>query len=204
MSSEGRYLSAQREITPEPERDPFGRSLVGGWILTYGGRRVWPLEMVPEDVDLEDIAHALSMKCRYNGHCRKFYSVAQHSRVVSYHVPDHLAAHALLHDAGEYVLPDIARPIKSAIAGFERVESRALEAIGRRFGLDPELFDDPAVKLADNRILGDEMQQLMIWQKDIDFDPIKRFGSLGVTIVPDSPEQAKRAFLKRAEELELK
>lgn len=50
----------------------------GDWILTFTGRRFYPLDPRPEDVCLEDIAHALSLICRYNGHSRFFYSVAEH------------------------------------------------------------------------------------------------------------------------------
>lgn len=49
------------------------------WIQTFTGRQFWPLDPRAEDVDIRDIAHALSMKCRYNGHCREFYSIADHS-----------------------------------------------------------------------------------------------------------------------------
>lgn len=51
-------------------------------IQTYTGRKFWPLDPRPEDVCIEDIAHALSLKCRFGGHCKRFYSVAQHGALV--------------------------------------------------------------------------------------------------------------------------
>ena len=59
----------------------------GDWILTYSGIEFWPLDPRPEDVRIEDIAHALSMQCRFAGHCDRFYSVAEHSIRVADLVP---------------------------------------------------------------------------------------------------------------------
>lgn len=58
------------------------------WIETYTGRKFYLLHPRPEDVDITDIAHALSNQCRYTGHTRMFYSIAEHSYHVSYHVPE--------------------------------------------------------------------------------------------------------------------
>lgn len=63
----------------------------GDWIQTFTGRRFWPLDPRPEDVCIEDIAHALSLKCRFGGHCTRFYSVAEHSVHVSNYVPAEFA-----------------------------------------------------------------------------------------------------------------
>ena len=46
---------------------------------TYTGKKFDPLQMKPEDVDLLDIAHALSLLCRGGGHIDRFYTVGQHS-----------------------------------------------------------------------------------------------------------------------------
>ena len=50
-----------------------------GWIQTFTGKKFSPLEPRREDIDILDIAHSRSMQCRFNGHCRQFYSVAEHS-----------------------------------------------------------------------------------------------------------------------------
>lgn len=82
------------------------------WIQTFTGKKVFPLAMTTDMVDIKDIAHALSLKCRFTGHCRTFYSVAEHSMRVAELVRPELKLAALLHDAAEAYLPDFARPIK--------------------------------------------------------------------------------------------
>lgn len=37
----------------------------GVWIQTYTGRMFWPLDPRPEEIWIEDIAHALSLQCRF-------------------------------------------------------------------------------------------------------------------------------------------
>ena len=86
----------------------------GDWIQTFTGRAFYVLDPRPEDVDIEDIAHALSMQCRFAGHCREFYSVAQHSVTASWLVPPEDALWGLLHDAAEAYVVDLPRPIKRA------------------------------------------------------------------------------------------
>ncbi len=57
------------------------------WILTWTGRVFRPLRPDPADVDVRGIAHSLSLQCRFNGHCREFYSLAEHGVCVSREVP---------------------------------------------------------------------------------------------------------------------
>lgn len=52
---------------------------IGDWMQTYTGRAFWPLDPRVDEIDIDDIAHSLSMQCRYAGHCLRFYSVAEHS-----------------------------------------------------------------------------------------------------------------------------
>ena len=113
----------------------------GDWILTYSGIEFWPLDPRPEDVRIEDIAHALSMQCRFAGHCDRFYSVAEHSIRVADLVPREDKLWALLHDASEAYLVDLPRPIKrhSEIGKHYRIaEDVVMEVIARKFGLPPE------------------------------------------------------------------
>src|SRR4051812_31750950 len=90
----------------------MGTTMPEPYIQTYSGTEFWPLSPKAADVKLIDIAHALSNKCRFAGHCREFYSVAQHSVLVSRQLPDEFKLWGLLHDAGEAYFADIPNPIK--------------------------------------------------------------------------------------------
>lgn len=176
--------------------DGSGVDRKGDWMQTISGRQFWPIDPRPEDVFIEDIAHALSMMCRYNGHCRTFYSVAEHSVLVSRALPDDLALWGLLHDASEAYIADIVRPAKRFIAGYCEVEDRIMNAVCERFGLSPTM---PAeVKRVDNAILADEQRCIMAtppapWTLP---EP-----ALGINIVGLAPWDAKAAFLDRYTEL---
>lgn len=85
------------------------------WIQSYTGKKVTPFDLKPEQVCLEDIAHALSNKTRFTGHTRDFYSVAQHCVLGSQCLPPSYALAFLLHDVNEAYLPDVAAPIKGSV-----------------------------------------------------------------------------------------
>lgn len=131
----------------------------GDWIQTYTGKQFWPLDPRPEDVCIEDIAHALSMKCRFGGHTNVFYSVAEHSVLVMRAVEEPHKKAALLHDAAEAYLADIPRPVKPHLPGWHEVERAVELAIAEHFGIP---WPMPAeVKAADNAILHDEKRLLV-------------------------------------------
>lgn len=84
----------------------------GEYIQAHSGQHVYPLYPAVGDFNIKDIAHALSNLCRFNGHCSEFYSVAQHSVMVSMYLPDELQMWGLLHDAAEAYIGDLPRPLK--------------------------------------------------------------------------------------------
>src|ERR1700683_336889 len=84
----------------------------GAWIVTFSGRRFYVLDPRPSDVRIEDIAHSLSLQCRFNGHVKNFYSVAQHSVLVSERCDPADALYGLLHDASEAYIGDMSAPLK--------------------------------------------------------------------------------------------
>lgn len=132
----------------------------GDWMQTAGGRAYWPLDPRADEVDIEDIAHALAHQCRYAGHCSRFYSVAEHSVLVSLVVPRADAMHALLHDAPEAYCVDVPRAVKRALGvGYADIEERNWRAIADRFSLSREM--PVSVKLADNEVLLAEKAALM-------------------------------------------
>lgn len=165
-----------------------------GWIQTYSGRVFEPLDPSTDQIDLEDIAHALSMTCRFNGHCRFFYSVAEHSVWVSKMVTPDQALWGLLHDAGEAYVSDVARPIKPFIVGFEEIEARIMQVIQEKFGLQGVM--PAAVHEADIRMLATERSQLMVscertWEELTGFRPYE------LNLPCWSPSEAKTAFIER-------
>jgi hypothetical protein len=124
-------------------------------ILTYLGKS---FDLSAPDADLidpRDIAHALSHICRFGGHTRKFYSVAQHSCIVADLVPDEHKLAALLHDATEAYCGDMVRPLKLAMPAYRDTEERIWQAVCQRFWIDPELpscvYDADMIALATER-----------------------------------------------------
>lgn len=85
------------------------------WIQTFSGKKFFPLEPEKNEYDIHDIAHALSLKCRFGGHCQRFYSVAEHCVRVADIVAPESKLWALLHDAAEAYLPDVCQPIKGDV-----------------------------------------------------------------------------------------
>lgn len=122
------------------------------------GKLVDPLNLLPSDINIEDIAHSLALQNRYAGHTKFPLSVAQHSTILSYHVPKHLAFAALMHDAVEAFITDLPYPIKMRLDGYREMEDAVNASICSKFAIDPELLD--AVKPYDRRICVDEMKQL--------------------------------------------
>lgn len=111
-------------------------------IRTYTGRQIDLACVSPSDIDILDIAHALSRIGRFNGHTRWpwSYSVAQHSCQVARRLPDDLALEGLLHDAAEAYTGDISRPVKQLLellapGLWKSIETRIEQAIALQFGL---------------------------------------------------------------------
>ena len=74
---------------------------IGSWLQTYTGKKFYPFDPREEEVDILDIAHALSQLCRFGGHTKEFYSVAEHCVLVSMCCPSEVKLLGLLHDAAE-------------------------------------------------------------------------------------------------------
>lgn len=170
----------------------------GDWMQTYTGRAFWPLDPRPEDIDPTDIAHALSMLCRYGGHVRDFLSVAEHCVLMSQVVSPAHALWALLHDATEAYLGDLIRPLKLQMPAYRDIEQRLMAVICERFGLDPVCPKE--VTAADNRILRDERDALMA-EPPLPWTSIEQVPALGVKIWRWPPDVAERHYLRRLREL---
>ena len=107
------------------------------WITTYPCNfKFHYLRPNPSEIDIRDIAHALSLTCRFGGHCRTFYSVAEHSIRVALELPEWAKLFGLLHDAHEAYLHDVPSPIKRDIQGYREIADIVQNAIECRYGLD--------------------------------------------------------------------
>lgn len=170
------------------------------WIQTYTGKKFDPFSPDADAIDIEDIAHSLSLLCRFNGHCRQFYSVAEHSVNISRIVPAEYALMALLHDATEAYLSDLPHPVKIRFPEFSRIEDQLFTVIAAKFGVPPVLHEE--VHLADKIMLATEQAQLLVmppepWPGLPDPHP-------GMTLACLAPEMAKAQFLERFNELKRK
>jgi hypothetical protein len=168
-------------------------------LMTASGLDFYPLAPDPAAVRIEDIAHALSNICRYGGHVREFYSVAQHSVLLSRAAPLHLGRWALLHDAAEAYVGDIPRPLKRHLVGYEAIEAGVMAAIVTALGLSPAEMP-PEVKAMDNAIIADEARALMP-ERAKDWPAAD--GELGIDIVAWSPQVARKAFMAQYNWLKL-
>ena len=164
------------------------------WIQLFTGKKFYPLNPRPEDICIEDIAHALSMLCRFTGHCKEFYSVAQHSVIVSYFCDSSLQG--LLHDASEAYISDINSPIKKMdqLTGYREIESKIQKVIYKKFNL-PEI-ENTSVKKADKLVLAIEARNLMNH-----ISPEWNIPSIPLNIIPLPPKEAEQLFLNRYKEL---
>lgn len=149
------------------------------------------IDIHESEFSIEDIAHNLSHVCRYTGAVEKFYSVGQHSVIVSYAVEKEHALAALMHDASEAFMNDLNTPLKALIPAYKRLEIKVEKEIFKRFGLKFPMH--PSIKVADTNILQAENYYLRGIDNELGpyFKPIK----------PWSSARAKREFLKRYEQL---
>jgi hypothetical protein len=194
-----------RDVCPLNGRYSAAMDEPGPYIQTVSGRRVNPFDPSPEDIDVGDIAVALSNQCRFGGHTQRYYSVAQHACIVSDQVlvsggDAHTAMWALLHDASEAYLIDLPHPIKhrSELGRLYREAEEQLETVlRRRFGL---IGPAPSsIKEIDRSVLATERASLTMvawhWPELEGVEPLE------IAIDPWPPERAAAAFLERYERL---
>ena len=188
------YIDGQElhQETPAP--------VLGGWFTTYSGKKWYILEPRPEDVNINDIAHALSLVCRFGGHSKVHYSVAQHSvmcrtRAVELWPYDYLLhLHILMHDASEAYIGDMVRPMKETIPAFSLLEDKTQAAIYLGLGIrTPTKEQYDKIKRVDNELLMAERRDIINnggheWNIPAE--------AWDLPIRAATPEQAKQAFLQ--------
>jgi uncharacterized protein len=136
------------------------------FIETFTGRKFYFDRIGENDIGIVDIAHALANNCRFTGHTRHFYSVAQHCLLASKYAPPQYALAALLHDASEAYVHDMPSPLKWFLAArgltvFKELEQDIESALFAYYGV---VFDEEcaaAVKVVDRRMLSTETRDLM-------------------------------------------
>lgn len=136
-------------------------------IETASGQIVDLAHPDPATIRLGDIAHGLSMTCRFAGHTSRFYSVAEHAVLVARRVQslghsERTVLAALHHDDAEAFLGDIPAPLKCLVPDFAPLEEQMLRVIGCALGLlEVSRVDHDVVKKADVWALRHEAYQLM-------------------------------------------
>lgn len=173
--------------------------------------KFFPLQPKAEDIHIVDIAHALSNICRFTGHVKNFYAVAEHCVRVSWRAEElayarfasneeciWIASQGLLHDASEAYLADIASPVKhqDAFAPYRAAEDVLQKLIFKTFALPENMSAE--VKQADLDLLWTEARDLLT--------PLHPDWPIGETLVNQTivgwtPRQAEKLFLQRFEEL---
>jgi hypothetical protein len=172
-------------------------------ITTISNQSIDLLAPAPDAIDVLDIAHALALQCRFSGQVQDFYSVAQHSVMVSRLVPDEDALWGLLHDASEAYINDILAPLKRTfeMTGYRMVEARLMDAVLLHFGLAGHYCDVPrTVRLADKIALATECRDLRGCSDDA-ARALAGARPCPTHIEPVSWQEARRLFMDRYREI---
>jgi uncharacterized protein len=169
----------------------------GNWIETFTGQQFFPDDPRPDEVDIRDIAASLSKLCRFNGHTRVFYSVAEHCVLMAQYAYESqhstgYALEALLHDGAEAYIGDMPKPVKDMDPIFQAMEDKIYAAVARHFGLPPHISG--VVKVWDVAMLKTERTAVMsqsnhVWTLPEEIEP------LPVTVTGWHPAQAEARFL---------
>lgn len=176
------------------------------WIHTHTGKSLDLLDPQPDQICIEDVAHALGRVGRYTGHSHHFYSVAEHSVLCRRHVDisefrrddlegqRRLRRQTLMHDATEAYVNDLASPLKRLCADYQAIEARVWIAIVAHFGLD--LVHPFEVRKIDLRMLATEAPQVLPWPPPRSWDlPVWAKPIPNVMIECWSPDTATETFL---------
>lgn len=190
-------LADKHLLTDGPPLPTDTKYTAAKFIETYTGRKFYPLYPDRAAISVIDFAHAISNQCRYSGHARDFYSVAQHSCLLATYTEKVLKRPAveclqiLTHDAPEGYLVDIARPVKQYMPEYRKWDHGINEVIREWLGVSHLPIPDYQDEL-DGRIIVDERAQLM---SDSGNDWGHRLDPLGIVIEPWEPRRAELQFL---------
>jgi 5'-deoxynucleotidase YfbR-like HD superfamily hydrolase len=170
---------------------------------TVSGLAIDLLHPAPNAIHIIDIAHGLALQCRFAGQIREFYSVAQHSVLVSQLVPREDALWGLLHDASEAYISDVPAPLKETpfLTGYRMVEAGLMNAVLKQFGMVCQYCDEPrSVRLADKVALATEFRDLCGWPTEA-AESETGARPCAAHIEPVSWQAARRLFMDRFQEI---
>lgn len=170
----------------------------GATIILRSGKYFDFLKPDPSTININDIGWALAYTCRFGGQSSEFYSVAQHSVLVSEIVSPELALVGLLHDAAEAYIGDVVKPLKMLLPDFAAVEERVERVIADVFKLPYPM--PPEIKHADLRLLRTEQRDLTSGNRH-NWSGLDKYAPLPDRIVPLSADDAALAFFRRVGQL---
>ena len=168
------------------------------YITTYTGKHFDPTEPDMEAVDIRDIAHALSLTCRGNGHVKTFFSVGQHcincAREAALRgYSKRIVLACLLHDASEAYMSDVPRPFKKSLPEYVQAEEALLDKIYERFlGSVVNEEEQRMVKKIDDDMLYYDLKVLLNEPSDREAPELKI--ELDYTVIPF--EQVEQQYLE--------
>lgn len=173
-----------------------------GWIEVISGGQFHFVEPRQDEIRVEDVAYSLSRLCRYNGHTRRHYSVAEHCCLMADWVAEQEwstprdVLTALHHDDAEYIIGDLPRPVKVMMPQFKEVETVLDQALARKFGTVWPFPD--WLKELDARILVDERRSVMNpSDNEWGTDTLEPLGLRFKWLTGRSSWLTRRAFLRR-------
>lgn len=174
------------------------------WIPTFSGRAFDVVDPSSRDISIRDIAHSLSMQCRFGGHCQRYYSLAEHSLHLSRLVDEKLALCALLHEASHAYVQDVIVPLRPLLGGYQELTRRISAMVAKRFRL-PSVLPE-AIRKADQRLLATEIEYLLLptpkpWLPGVGPYSLEELGLQHTRQLGLLPREARQRFLERFAEL---
>lgn len=181
------------QVQPAGRAPDFAVQIINGRFFRFDAP-----EVSCRGLEIEHVAHALAHLCRFGGHIRTFYSVAQHSILVAEQCAPENRLVALMHDAAEFVIGDVVTPLKRMIPEIGILEDRIFRAIARHFGLE-QLEIPEEVRWFDRVLLATERRDLHV-ESDVLWSGIEGVLPLNRRIVPEPAHVSRAAFAARFHE----
>lgn len=167
-------------------------------ITTFTGKHFDPTKPDVNLVDIRDVAHALSLTCRGNGHVQVFFSVAQHCVYCAREAEARgysrrIVLGCLLHDASEAYMSDVPRPFKKSLPEYQEAEERFLEMIYEKFlGSPLSVEEKEVIRQIDDELLYYDMVELL--KQEMEGEPPKLHITWSSDFVPF--EKVEKEYLE--------